>query len=101
MEKLTRFLPITIFCLFLIKLGVLGSSFEEALIALGLMGLVGFIEFKPKHNELEQLKQDLKQQAENIEILKNQLNDTKSAIVGMKMNIGIRSTGGNNQGQRG
>ena len=103
MEKITRFLPTLILCLFLGKLGVLGASIAEAVIALGLIGLFGFIETKAKDQKYQELKDlfvkketefdsSVKKLTEENEKIQKSLDEIKSTIVGMKMNIGIRSS---------
>jgi hypothetical protein len=92
MEKFARLLPLILLCLFLGKLMYFGASLESAAIVLGLIALAAFTEYNPKHKELQALRVILKEQAVNIEIVKKQLDETKTSMIGMKMNMGIKTS---------
>jgi len=98
MEKVARFLPLVLFCVFSIKL-INQDYFDipEAMILMIMAALSAFVqhgkseEFKELKLKLEKLENVIEKDARESLILKKELEDTKALIGGIKLGQQLKS----------
>jgi Skp family chaperone for outer membrane proteins len=86
MQAFQKITPWAAFCLYFLKVGILGSSYPDALI-LGILGtFVAFLEYKNNDKKIEELKEiingrqkDLENHIKDIDNLKSYMNSQKMA----------------------
>lgn len=83
--------PLALFCLYFINVLVRPVTYQSAAILLITGGLAAFFEAKSKHKELEQLKEQLKTQSNQIDSLSKDFESIKTTITGVKLATGMRT----------
>lgn len=90
MDKL-KYIPIALFSAYIIKLLIIGANIQDALISIGLMALVAYLEHKPAQKQIQQLNQEVINLKEELKLVDKRVDEARTSIVGMKMNSGIKS----------
>lgn len=96
MNKYIRLAPLVLLSVFLLKVLIKGSSYEDAAIIAALVGLAGFFEVKLREGRLEQLEKDIQEYKKNSEDDRKILNDIRTYVSASKLS-GVRTV--NNVGQ--
>jgi peptidoglycan hydrolase CwlO-like protein len=86
-------LPLTVFCLYLIKCAILPASFVEAAILTVLGTMACYFEYKSNDAKLQELENNVKQVQTNLDIKAKELEALKSAVASMKLATGMRTLG--------
>lgn len=89
MEYVCKYAPLTLFAAYAVKMLAFTASFQDAIIMLGLMGLAAFFEFKPAQSEIKALRQEVQTMQENIKIIHQRVEETRTSVVGMKLASGM------------
>jgi len=92
MEKLTKFLPLGLFCAFSLKLMILGAQLTDSLVLLVLAGYSAYHEFKSVDNRIKQFEVQLKEQNVLMQEKAKEIEDVRALVGGIKLGQQLRST---------
>ncbi len=93
MNKLYNVLPMGLFCAFIGKLVIFGVNAAECGVALGLISLVAlkeYVGFK-KDKKIQDVIDTVNRQNEVIAKMATEIDNLKTAIVGVKMGAGFKN----------
>lgn len=90
MEKVIRFLPLGLFCLFSAKLMILGSSLTDSLVLLVMAAYSAYHEFKTVDGKIKALEEELSQQRAFIDSKLKEIDEVKALVGGIKLGQQIR-----------
>jgi hypothetical protein len=83
---------LVIFLLFVGKIGFNGNAdIAEAIIALGLAGILGFMAHIEKHPSIKEMKEVINKQNQALELMAKEVDGVKSHISGMKLQQNMKS----------
>lgn len=91
MEKITKFLPLGLFCAFSLKLMVLGAQLTDSLVLLVLAGYSAYHEFKSVDKKIAQFEQQLKEQSTLMQEKAKEIEDVKALVGGIKLGQQLRN----------
>jgi hypothetical protein len=93
MEKVTNLIPMGLFCAFIGKLIMVGVNPAECGVALGLIALISlkeYVGFK-KETKIQEVIDTVNRQNEVIAKMATEIDNLKTAIVGVKMGAGFKN----------
>lgn len=90
MDLIIKRIPLLAFCLYLIKISILGAYTSEVCILAILTSMACFFEYKVNSKEIKRLEQELDDHKKLIEQNSKELNEVKVHVTGIKMNMGLR-----------
>lgn len=93
MEKVTNLIPMGLFCAFIGKLIIVGVNPAECGVALGLIALISLKEYisHTKNQKLQDVVDTVNRQNEVIAKMATEIDNLKTAIVGVKMGAGFKN----------
>jgi hypothetical protein len=91
MEKLARFLPLSLFCVFSLKLMILGAQLVDSLILLVLAGYSAYHEFKSVDDKIKDFEIRLKEQDILMREKAKEIEDVRALVGGIKLGQQLKS----------
>lgn len=91
MEKITKFLPLGLFCAFSLKLMILGAQLTDSLVLLVLAGYSAYHEFKSVDKKIIQFEQQLKEQNALMQEKAKEIEDVRALVGGIKLGQQLRN----------
>lgn len=93
MDRIYRLIPMGLFCAFVGKLIVFGVNAAECGVALGLTGLIALKEYigHKKNQQMEEIIKTVNMQNDVIAKMATEIDNLKTAIVGVKMGTGFKN----------
>ncbi|NBX69956.1 MAG: hypothetical protein EBR01_13455 [Proteobacteria bacterium] len=85
MEKLTRFLPLGLFCVFSLKLIALGAQLTDSLVLLVLASYSAYHEFKTVDKQIKEFEDRLKENERVITQKAKEIEDVKALLSSVKL----------------
>lgn len=93
MDRFIKSLPLTAFCLYFLKIGILGASFQDAFVLLVLASFAGFMEYKISDKKIAELENKVDTRQKELEAYVKDIDSLKSSVAGMKMSTAMRPLG--------
>ncbi len=91
MEKLARFLPLSLFCVFSLKLMILGAQLVDSLVLLVLAGYSAYHEFKSVDDKIKDFETRLKEQDVLMREKAKEIEDVRALVGGIKLGQQLKS----------
>lgn len=90
MQAFQKITPWVAFCLYFLKIGIVGSSYPDALI-LGILGtFLVFLEYKNKDQKFEELKELVNGRQKELETYIKDIENLKSHMNSQKLSTSMR-----------
>lgn len=90
MEKVIRFLPLGLFCLFSAKLMILGASLTDSLVLLVVAGYSAYHESKAVEGKIKHLEAEVFEQRQLLESKLKEIEEVRNLVGGIKLGQQIR-----------
>jgi hypothetical protein len=97
MERAKSLLPLTAFCLYFLKIGILGASLQDAFVLLVLASFAAFMEYKISDKKIAELNNKVDTRQKELEAYVKDIDTLKSSVAGMKMSTAMRPLGNVNR----
>jgi hypothetical protein len=85
MEKIVKYLPITLLSAFILKLIAFGVNVPEMGVIFALTGYVALKDYVEKHKKIQEIAEVVKKQNEVITKMATEIDALKTSMVGVKM----------------
>jgi len=92
MEKLTKVLPLGLFCAFSLKLMILGAQLTDSIVLLVLAGYSAYHQFKSVDGNIKEFQEKLKEQELRIAEKSKEIEDVKALLSSVKLGQQIRNS---------
>lgn len=90
MKAIVKLLPMIAFCLYFLKIGILGAQYPDAFILGILSAFAGFIEYKNSDAKIKELNDKVETRQKELELYVKDIDNLKSAVASIKMTTGMR-----------
>ena len=98
MNLIIKRIPLLAFCLYLIKISIMGTYISEVCTLAILTTMACYFEHKVNWKEILRLDNSLKEQKEITNQINKELREVKLHVAGIKMSYGMRSPNVNKTG---
>lgn len=93
MEKTSRFIPMGMLTVYLVKCLILGPNFVDAAILTAFCCLVGYFQYRTEEKEISSMKKQLNEMQTDIDAAKKRGEELSSHVNSMKLGLNMRSSG--------
>jgi exo-beta-1,3-glucanase (GH17 family) len=91
MEKIAKFLPLSLFCVFSLKLMVLGAQLVDSLVLLVLAAYSAYYEFKAVDSKIKVFEEKINNQELLIKQKSKEIDEVKALVGGIKLGQQLKS----------
>jgi len=91
MEKLTKFLPLGLFCVFSLKLMILGAQLTDSIVLSILAAYSAYHEFKSVDDKIKEFDERLKNQETLAKEEKAKVDEVRALVGGIKLGQQLRN----------
>lgn len=92
MEKLTKVLPLGLFCAFSLKLMLVGAQLTDSLVLFVLAGYSAYHQFKTVDGDIRRFEQKLNEQEKIISEKSKEIEDVKALLSSVKLGQQLRNS---------
>jgi hypothetical protein len=90
MDKMKKYIPMGLLCLYVLKLVALGTNFPEMGVVFALTSYVALKDYMEKHKKIQEMSEVINKQNEVLAKMATEVDAIKTSMVGLKMNQGFK-----------